>query len=73
MGILQNLHSAIEIETKDGDAGLEDINHLAYSLDLTANELEEAVILLKQLKIERTKTNSIRKRRKLLMALSRYS
>ena len=73
MSILQNLRCEIEIKTKEGDAGLEDINQLAASLDLTTSELEEAVNLLKQLKIEQARTNSIRKHRKLLAALSLYS
>ena len=73
MSILQNLRSAIEIETKEGEAWLEDMNHLASSLDLTIDEMNEAGNLLKQLKIEQTRTNGIRKHRKLLIALSRYA
>ena len=73
MNVLQTLRSAIEVETQEGNAWLEDINHLANSLDLTTSELEEAVHLLRQLKIEQSRTNSIRKHRKLLMALARYS
>ena len=73
MSILHNLRSAIEIETKKGDAWLEDTNHLANSLDLTADEMNEAVNLLKQLKMEQAITNGINKHRKLLIALSRYA
>ena len=73
MSILQNLRCEIEIISKEGDAGLEDINQLANSLDLTTSELEEALNLLKQLKIEQARTNNIRKHRKLLVALSRYA
>ena len=73
MSILQNLHGAIEIEIKKGEAWLEDMNHLANSLDLTADEMNEAANLLKQLKIAQATTNGIRRHRKLLIALSRYS
>ena len=73
MSILQNLHGAIEIEIKKGEAWLEDMNHLANSLDLTADEMNEAANLLKQLKMEQAKTNGIRRHRKLLITLSRYS
>ena len=73
MGILHNLRGAIEIETKKGDEWLDDMNHLANSLDLTADEMEEAVNLLKQLKIEQARANGIRQHRKLLIALSRYA
>ena len=71
MKTLDNLRDAIEIETKKGEAWLEDINHL--SLGLTADEMNEAANLLKQLRIEQAKTNSIKKHRKLLIALSRYA
>ena len=73
MSILHNLHGAIEIEIKKGDEWLDDMNHLANSLDLTADEMNEAVNLLKQLKMEQVRTNCIRKHRKLLIALSRYA
>ncbi len=73
MSILQNLRDAIEIETEKGDAWFEDMNRLAYNLGLTDSEMGEAANLLEQLKMEQAKANGIRRRRKLLIALSRYS
>ena len=73
MSILQNLRGAIEIEIKKGEAWLEEMNHLANSLDLTIDEMNEAANLLQQLKIAQARTNGIMRHRKLLIALSRYA
>ena len=72
MSILNNLRKERDITSQEGEAWFEEANQLAHSLDLTPDEMQEALNLLQELKKERAKTNCIKKQRKLLQELTRY-
>ena len=72
MSILNNLRKELDIESQEGAAWLEEANQLAHSLDLTPDEMQEALNLLRELKKEQAITNGIKKHRKLLQELTRY-
>lgn len=72
MSILNNLRKELDIASQEGAAWFEEANQLAHSLDLTPEELNEALNLLQELKRERALTNGIKKQSKLLQELTRY-
>ena len=72
MSILNNLRTERDIASQEGAAWFEEGNQLAHSLDLTPDEMQEALNLLRELKKERAKTNYIKKHSKLLQELTKY-
>ena len=72
MSILNNLRKELDIASQEGEAWFEEGNQLAHSLDLTPDEMQEALKLLRELKKAQALTNGIKKQSKLLQELTKY-